>query len=93
MGRWMAEYTVKEKIFLYYTLFFILPPVALVFLFITHPHFFRTITPPSLLMLDLDHFKDYNDSYSHLEGDQCLKAVPISLRKEVPGPRNGSRSL
>jgi diguanylate cyclase (GGDEF)-like protein len=29
----------------------------------------------SLLMVDIDHFKKYNDHYGHLAGDQCLRRV------------------
>jgi diguanylate cyclase (GGDEF)-like protein/PAS domain S-box-containing protein len=35
----------------------------------------RNKQPISLLMLDIDCFKQYNDHYGHLEGDQCLKRV------------------
>lgn len=31
--------------------------------------------PIGLMMIDIDHFKLFNDSYGHLEGDQCLRLV------------------
>ncbi|MCP5105665.1 MAG: diguanylate cyclase, partial [bacterium] len=33
----------------------------------------------SLLMVDVDYFKLYNDTYGHQEGDECLKLVGASL--------------
>lgn len=34
----------------------------------------------SLLMIDIDHFKEYNDHYGHLKGDTCLTLVAQILR-------------
>lgn len=41
--------------------------------------------PLSLLMLDIDHFKSFNDSYGHLTGDQVLRLVAMSLKQTVKG--------
>lgn len=40
----------------------------------------------SLLMLDVDYFKQYNDSYGHLGGDDCLRLMGALLRDSVQRP-------
>lgn len=32
------------------------------------------------LMVDIDFFKQYNDHYGHLEGDDCIKAIAVAIR-------------
>ncbi len=43
----------------------------------------RNASPISLLMIDIDHFKNYNDHYGHVAGDECLQAVAHVLRRCV----------
>lgn len=41
--------------------------------------------PIGLLMIDVDHFKQFNDRYGHLEGDHCLRGVGEVLAKISKG--------
>lgn len=39
----------------------------------------RSGSPLCLVLLDVDHFKRYNDNHGHLEGDRCLRVVAQSI--------------
>ncbi len=46
----------------------------------------RKHTPLSLLLLDVDFFKPYNDHYGHTQGDDCLRQVATAIQGLVHRP-------
>ncbi|MFO7818653.1 MAG: diguanylate cyclase [Halanaerobacter sp.] len=39
-----------------------------------------------LIMLDIDHFKEYNDFYGHQKGDDCLKKLAHTMQEVIKRP-------
>jgi diguanylate cyclase (GGDEF)-like protein/PAS domain S-box-containing protein len=46
----------------------------------------REQRPLTLMMVDVDHFKPYNDLYGHVKGDECLQQVARALAAAVLRP-------
>lgn len=46
----------------------------------------RDNKPLSVIMIDIDHFKLYNDTYGHAAGDECLKTVAQTIKDCIKRP-------
>ena len=46
----------------------------------------RQQSPVSLILCDIDYFKQYNDSYGHIQGDVCLQQVAAAFGKVLKRP-------
>lgn len=48
----------------------------------------REQRPLSMIMFDIDYFKNYNDHYGHIQGDACLQEVAKILKSSLSRPRD-----
>jgi diguanylate cyclase (GGDEF)-like protein len=46
----------------------------------------REQTQLSVVMMDIDHFKNVNDQYGHLVGDECIKTIANIIKKALKRP-------
>ena len=46
----------------------------------------RTKSPISMLMIDIDYFKQYNDEFGHLKGDECLIHIADFMKNNLNRP-------
>jgi diguanylate cyclase (GGDEF)-like protein len=51
----------------------------------------RYSNPLSIIFLDINDFKNYNDKYGHLEGDQVLKVVGKTIQSNIRGSDSAYR--
>lgn len=49
------------------------------------PHCAASAIPMAVIMIDVDHFKLYNDNYGHQQGDHCLREVAKAIGDSVRG--------
>jgi diguanylate cyclase len=47
--------------------------------------------PLALIMIDIDHFKNFNDTYGHVVGDQVLRLLAVVLKDAIKGQDTATR--
>lgn len=45
--------------------------------------FIKTQKPLSIILMDIDNYKDYNDAFGHLPGDACLQRVAQAFKNQI----------
>jgi diguanylate cyclase (GGDEF)-like protein len=49
------------------------------------PRALRKKTPVGIIMLDIDHFRDFNNTYGHEAGDVVLREIGAQLQSQIRG--------
>ncbi len=49
-------------------------------------HARRQKEPLTVVMIDIDQFKKYNDHFGHLAGDECIKSIALAIHKAANRP-------
>ncbi len=44
----------------------------------------KTQSPVSVLIVDVDYFKQFNDQYGHIQGDECLRRIAAAISLALP---------
>ncbi|MCC8027735.1 MAG: diguanylate cyclase [Clostridium sp.] len=47
------------------------------------PYTMRLQIPVAVIMVDIDYFKQYNDTFGHIAGDECLKKIAYTLSSNI----------
>ena len=79
----LSELTVRDPLTTLYNRYYLDNEVPKMF-----KHVVREQQHFGVIMIDIDHFKGFNDTYGHVDGDLCLQRVAAALRDCLRRPQD-----